>query len=151
VPLASILPAGDLQRIFDSFNRAGKTYGIEFHPQELMANSRLAIEATEFARDKGLFHPFHDRVFQAYFTEGLDIGRQEVLLDLAGEVGLNREELRQSLQESRYVPRLQEIRDKVGRYGISATPTFILNGGQRIVGAQPLEVFRKVLAAMVKE
>lgn len=70
-------------------NRAGAPYGIQFNPIDVVANSRLALEASEFARDMGKFEEAHTRLFRAYFHEGENIGAKSTLLRLLGEIGLS--------------------------------------------------------------
>ena len=108
----------------------------------MLSNSRMALEASEYARDLGCFDSFHDHMFQAYFTETRDIGDMDVLLELAQEEGLDTADLRVALLEGRYTARLNEARREGRQLGINAVPTFMVNGKYRIVGAQPLEFFR---------
>jgi predicted DsbA family dithiol-disulfide isomerase len=127
------------------WERLGRTYGylgVHFGELSLLSNSRMALEASEYARDAGCFDSFHDRLFRAYFTETRDIGDLEVLLELAEEEGLDKADLRVALQEGRYTSRLNEARREGQQLGINAVPTFIITGKFRIVGAQSLDFFR---------
>ena len=45
--------------------------GFEMKPAEILTNSRLALEATEFAKEAGAGEAFEERVYRAYFNEGL--------------------------------------------------------------------------------
>jgi len=132
----------NLTERYASFTRAGAPFGIVFAVRNRLSSSRLALEASEFARDAGRYHSFHVRVFHAYCTENLDIGDVAVLLDLARQEGLDGEELTAALQDGRYGPRLDRAREDAQRYGVTAIPTFVVNGTTRIVGAQSLDVFR---------
>lgn len=135
----------------ENLRRAGAPYGIEFGAYTLLANSRLAIEASEFAKDQGQFPAFHEKVFYTTFTEARNIGDINVLLDIAQEVGLNRDELREALETGRYRERLEQAQEEAMRYGVSGTPTFIINDKYRVVGAQPLEAFRNALLQIQQE
>lgn len=111
----------------------------------VVANSHLALEAAEFAREKGRFEPFHRRLFEAYFFEGKNIGARPVLRDLAREVGLDPEELEKASAEHRYHRKLEQVllRDRPW-YGIIGVPTFVV-ANQKVVGAQPYEVLREAV------
>lgn len=74
---------------------------------EVLANSRLALQAAEFARENGGGEAFDDLVYRAHFCEGLNIGLQDVLGDLATVVGLGRSELDRALESQRYAARLE--------------------------------------------
>lgn len=140
--LSDLFPGVDLADRYGKLTQAGEPFGAIFAVRTRMSNSRLALEAGEFARDAGCHHGFHARVFRAYFTDNLDIGDNQVILDLAREEGLNVEELTAALKEGRYTARLEEAREEANQYGVNAVPTFIINGKPKIVGAQGLDVFR---------
>lgn len=134
------MPDVDINRMYDRFNRLGKPYSLNFQPNELLPNTRLALEATEFARDKNSFSQFHAAVFKAYFTDGKDIGNLPVLLDIAGEVGLDGEELKNALENKIYAPRIEANRKLARDSQVRVLPTFLAEDW-RIVGIQPDEVF----------
>jgi predicted DsbA family dithiol-disulfide isomerase len=122
----------------------GKTVGLEMKSPELLANSRLALEAAEFAKECGKAEMFEERVFRAYFDETLNIGSQSVLGELAAEVGLDRDELSTALECGRYRNRLQENARAAHERGVDGVPTFFL-GDYPLVGAQSEQVMRQIL------
>jgi predicted DsbA family dithiol-disulfide isomerase len=145
IPLAQRFPPDDLKRIYDNLRRTGEPLGIIFGDVKVTSNSRLALQASEFARDRGHYASFHNRVFHAFFTETRDIGNLEVVLDLAESDGLDRAELHRALVEGEYLPRLAQVRKDGEALGVTAVPTFIVEQKHKIVGALPLEQFRKRL------
>ncbi|MHB8202463.1 MAG: DsbA family oxidoreductase, partial [Desulfomonilaceae bacterium] len=128
-----------------SINKAGEPFGCRFGDRTFLSNSKPALEASEYARDNGKYDPFHEQVFQAYFTDLLDIGDTKILLELAQVVGLDLQELKRSLDEGLYRTRIEEAMKEAVRYGITAVPTFIIDEVHKIVGAQPLGSFRNQL------
>ncbi|MBI4961807.1 MAG: DsbA family protein [Desulfomonile tiedjei] len=143
VPLAKLFPGIDLKDRYEKLNQAAASFDLFFAERSYVSNSRLALESGEFAKDLGHHHSFHNRVFHAYFTELRDIGDLEVLFQIAQEDGLDRDELQAALKERRYAPRLAQAGQKAQRYAVNAVPTFIVNGHQKIVGAQSVEFFRE--------
>lgn len=129
-----------------NLNRAGAPYGISFNPIEVVANTRPALEAAEFARDAGLYEEAHERLLRAYFQDGENISEKETLLRVLGEIGLDRQALGEALDSGVYAPRLQAARERAGGYDVTALPTFIINGREKIVGARPYETFTQTLA-----
>jgi predicted DsbA family dithiol-disulfide isomerase len=105
----------------------------------------MSLEASEFAKEQGMFDQFHRALFQAYFSQGMDIGNFEVLTQIGHESGLDRDSLAQSLQTAKYRPRIEHMRKEATRLGVNAAPTFIIQDRDRIVGAQPIDVFKKKL------
>lgn len=137
--------------MYEDLRRMGAPLGISFGHVSITPNTHLALEASEYARDDGRFHSFHERVFQAYFGSELNIGRLDVILEIGLAVGLDPEGLRLGLLERRYAERLQDARREGERLGVTAVPTFVLGDNIRIVGVQPIDVFRQKLSAVQPE
>jgi predicted DsbA family dithiol-disulfide isomerase len=145
IPFATLFPCVDIKGRYASLNRAGEPFGLKFGDRTFLSNSKPALEAGEYARDQGKFEVFHEHVFRAYFTDLLDIGDTAVLLRLAQDVGLDPGELKEALEEERYRMRIEESMNDAARVGVTAVPTFLIEDVSKIVGAQPLKVFRDQL------
>ena len=143
--LSTMFPQLDSQNMFRHLRDMAAPYGITFMDIARISNSRMSLEASEFAKEQGLFDQFHRALFQAYFSQGMDIGSLEVLTQIGHESGLDRDSLAQSLQTGKYLPRIEHMRKEATRLGVNAAPTFIIEDRDRIVGAQPIEVFKKKL------
>lgn len=115
-----------------------------------MSNSRLALAAGEYAKEKGKFEEFHEKIFHAYFNEGKDIGDIKVLSNIAENLGLNQEEMAKKLEAGVYDAVLNSTQDIAHQYEISSTPTFIIDGKYAIVGAQPVEAFKETFLDIEK-
>ncbi len=133
---------------FQQLDARGKKMGVRFGPQPLMSNSRLAMEAGEFAKDHGRFDAYHEAVFNAFFTDCLDIGDRKVILDVARSVGLNADKLEAALEAGIYFPRLEDTTDRAKASGITSAPTFVIEGYGIVTGAQSFETFRSILRDM---
>jgi predicted DsbA family dithiol-disulfide isomerase len=128
----------------------GATAGLEMKSPELLANSRLALEAAEFAKECGKAEVFEERVFRAYFSENLNIGSQGVLTELAAEAGLDRDELNLALESNRYRQRLEDNALAAHERGVDGVPTFFV-GDYPLVGAQSEQVMRQILQRYVEK
>ncbi len=121
--------------------------GLSFQPPEVLSNSRLAVEAAEFARDAGKHDVFHRAVLAAYFAQSLDIGDAEVLRGVAEEIGLDGGALADALATGRYAAMRAAAEDEARNLGVTGVPTFVFEGRSRVVGAQPLDYFWHLLKA----
>ena len=128
----------------------GETVGLEMKSPELLANSRLALEAAEFAKEYGKAELFEERVFRAYFNENLNIGSQGILAELAAEVGLDPNELNLALESKRYEQRINDNAHAAHERGVDGVPTFFV-GDYPLVGAQSEPVMRQVLHRYVQK
>jgi predicted DsbA family dithiol-disulfide isomerase len=144
-PLSTMFPQLDARNMVRHLREMAAPYGIAFADISRISNSRMSLESSEFAKEHGMFDPFHRALFQAYFSEGMDIGNLEVLKQIGHESGLDRDALAQALQTGKYKPRIENMRKEAARLGVNAAPTFIIEDQDRIVGAQPIDVFRKKL------
>ena len=118
--------------------------GITLKLSDKLPNSRLALYLSEFARKKGKFDEFHRLVLDSYWKEGKDIGDQALLLDLAEDVGFDRNEVIVYLNSEEPKAELMKSLKELRQYGINGVPTFII-GDRIVVGAQPYNVFKKVI------
>jgi predicted DsbA family dithiol-disulfide isomerase len=130
--------------IWTHIQELAEAAGVTMKAPQVLANSRLALQAAEFARDNGKGDSFHERVYQAYFGEGLNIGLQGVLGDLAIEAGLDRFELDRALASQRYAAQLERDAVLAHHRGVSGVPAFFL-GEYSFVGAQSEEMMREVM------
>lgn len=131
--------------MFNGINSIGNKYGIKFSGADLVSNTHLALLATEYAKENGKFHEFHDKLYYVYFYEGKNIGDIELLKSIAEEVGLNKDEMQEKIQNGSYENKLTESKNLAKEYGVDSTPTFIINNKAAIVGVQSLESFKKHL------
>ncbi len=122
--------------------------GIEMRPLTLIPNSRLALEAAEFAREQDLFGAFHRSVFSALFGHDRNIGDLQVLLELASDTGMDVKALEGALTAHRYQQRVLDGTARARQQGIGSTPTFIFDDRFELVGAQEYSVFENVAQRM---
>jgi len=128
-----------------NLNYSGSLYGINFGKLERMPNSHNALEAAEFARAHGKLKEYHSALMDAYFRDLKDIGDLEVLGDLGKFLGLNKEELISAVKNRVYETTLNNSAKDALSMEINSTPTFVINNKYSLVGAQPIEEFRKIL------
>ena len=78
------------------------SYGMEFRSTERIYNTRLAHEATEYAREHGKVNEFHKVVFRKVYAEGEDPSQWDMLRSAAQEVGLDGEALQKAVESETY-------------------------------------------------
>jgi len=147
MPLIKMFPRADVDSMTRRLNSMGDPFGLTFRKIVNISNSRLSLEAGEFSKDHGRFNEYHHAVFQAYFSEGKDIGDIGVLAQVGQDSGLDAATLRSALKTGEYRKQLEQVKSDAASLGVTAAPTFIINNADRIVGAQPIEVFRERLRA----
>ena len=101
-------------------------------------NSRLAQEIGAWAETIQKNTSIHDSFFEAYFVKGLNIGLEEVILDVVSNSGLDINEARSVIKDRTFKKNIDEDWKKSSEYGVTGVPTFVYSG-QSLVGAQPYE------------
>jgi predicted DsbA family dithiol-disulfide isomerase len=148
MPLTKMFPRADVESMTRRLNSMGAPFGLTFRKIVNIANSKLSLEASEFAKEHGRFDQFHRAIFEAYFSQGKDIGDIGVLAQIGKDSGLDTAALKRALETGRYRKQLDAFKEEAAGLSVTAAPTFIINNTDRIVGAQPIEVFREQLRAL---
>lgn len=138
--------AGSEERLI----QIAKLNGMPFVSTEHIYNTRLAHEATEYAREHGMGNEFHGAVFRKVYAEGCDISQWDVLRAAALEVGLNPDEMQSDVESGKYTADVAEQVEQAYAVGVTGVPTYVINNRYAIVGAQPYEAFKNALARILK-
>jgi predicted DsbA family dithiol-disulfide isomerase len=109
-------------------------------------NTLDAHQLVHLAREHGHQDAMLERLYRAYFSEGRSVFDQGSLIELAHEVGLDRETTRDVLREGRYVSAVRGDIEMAQRLGISGVPFFVINGRYGVSGAQPPAMFLEAFA-----
>jgi predicted DsbA family dithiol-disulfide isomerase len=90
-------------------------------------------------------------LFKAYFTNGLNPGDHDVLINAAATAGLDREEAAEVLSSGRYAEEVRDAERFWQGQGISAVPAVIVNQRYLISGGQPPEAFEQAIRQIAAE
>ncbi len=137
--------AGSEQRL----SQLAASFGMPFVSTRRVYNTRLAHEATEYARDHGKLIEFHRVVFRKVYGEGQDISQWDVLRAAAQEAGLDADEMQQQVQAGKYTANVEGQVQQAYRMGVSGVPTYVINNRYAVVGAQPYDVFKRALGKLL--
>lgn len=107
--------------------------------------AQKAAEAAECAFDQDRFWEYHEALFA--HQDALD---EASLRAYAKEVGLDGRTFGQCLSSGEKAAVVAADQADGQRYGVSATPTFFING-QRFVGAKPIDEFKQVIDGLLAD
>ncbi|WP_055105501.1 DsbA family oxidoreductase [Paenibacillus ihumii] len=126
--------------------------GLEYRMDSVIpTNTHDAHQLTHLAKQHGKGNEMAERLFRAYFTEGLDLGDHATLSRLAAEVGLDEQEALLALQEGALDSDVASELQAAERLGVTAVPFFVFNDKYAVSGAQPTETFLEVLQQVWQE
>lgn len=91
-----------------------------------------------------------DRLMRAYFTDGDDIGDPERLAELLSDLGVDPAATTDFLAGDAGVAEVAGEIERAGEHGISAVPTFVVDGQWAIPGAQDVDTFERVLRRLAE-
>jgi len=124
--------------------------GLPYGERTMTYNSRLAQELGKWADTQPGGEAYHDAMFRAYFVEARDISNPEILLEIAGRVGLPVDGAREVLEKRTFKTAVDHDWELSRRYGVTGVPTFVA-GRQGVVGAQPYEILEKLVDEAAKQ
>jgi len=132
--------------IVDHARNAGLT--INFEQMKRTPNTLDAHRLVHWAGIEGRQTAAVSALFKAYFVEARDIGDAEVLADIADSIEMDAGVVTRLLQTDEDRKAIQDRDAHSRRMGINSVPTFIVANQHAVPGAQPPELWAKVIAEM---
>lgn len=142
-----------VDEIHDRLRQIAKQNGVDLDPDvpKRIPNTLNAHRLIHWAGIEGRQTPVVAALFRAYWKEGRDIGNPVVLADIAGAAGMDRTATLRLLQSDADTDDLrardQDARDK----GVTAVPTFLIAQQYVVSGAQPPDMWAKVIAELAEK
>ncbi len=106
-----------------------------------------AHQATEYAKTEGVQDALVDAIYRAFWENGRDINKVEVLCDLAHGIVKNIDALRSAIIEDRFGDQVIDFDEDAYATGVYNVPTFFI-GDQRLA-EQPYSTIRTATAELV--
>ncbi|KKK34557.1 DSBA oxidoreductase [Salinicoccus sediminis] len=129
-----------------------KAAGLEFNMEKVVpSNSRDAHRLVKFAREEGLDAEAMDRLYKAYFTDGVNVADTEELVEIGTGLGLDEEKVREMLDSDLYKEQVIEDQNVANQLGAQGVPLFVINRKYGISGAQPPQAFKEALTKASEE
>ncbi len=133
----SILPT--INQLMDKYPGKVKWVFRDFPISDLHPTAPKAHEAARCAAEQGMFWEYHDFLYERSPRHSL-----EELKQYAQELKLDGSAFAQCLDSGKYQAEINGDIQEGTRLGVSATPTFFING-RVLVGAHPLTAFEKLI------
>ena len=116
------------------------------------ANSFTASAVAECAAEHGQFEGMKGKLYagQAEWTQETPEAAAQVFLAYVAELGIDRDSLLTCVSAEETSARLHRASDLAAQIGITATPTYVIDGFP-IVGAQSADVIAEVLDARLEQ
>lgn len=107
--------------------------------------TRMAHAAAKWAADNSGFAAYNYAVFKAFFQDGLDIGRLEILLQIAEELGLDTIALESKAKTDSYLKQVLLDEEMARQVGVRAVPAYVANGKVLAAGVQNISQLQQLI------
>ena len=98
-----------------------------------------------------LFRSLSEALFEAYFTDGLNIGSKEILADISESVGMNKKDIIRFLVSKEGGQEVADLEMNFIEKSIGAVPTYFINDKYIIQGGQEPETFIAFLRKIINK
>jgi len=123
--------------------------GLAYSPNpDVVPNTMAALRLTELARDLGRHDVIHDRLMDAYWRDGIDIGDTGELRRLLED--LPRDDVERVLAGDDYRERVAASTSQAVSIGITGVPAFLLDSKLLVLGAHPDETFDRAFERLAE-
>ena len=117
-----------MQYIREDITRFTAAYGLDLNMGPF-ADTGRACRGFLFASEVSNGKPYHDRIYEARWLEGKDIGNEQTLSEIANRCGLDRYAFLEAIkQESPYEQELQRCNAEAEADGVFGFPFFVYKG-----------------------
>ena len=139
------IPAEQAREMLDRVTGVAAAAGLEYRFDTLKhTNTVKAHQLLHFAKAEGRQPELTERLMSAYFTEGRHLGRDDELVALAADAGLDPDAARDALVSERSLDDVRADQAQAQAYGITGVPFFVIDGKYGVSGAQPAEAFAQI-------
>ena len=133
-------------RIEDAASEAGVE--VNFDKIQRTPNTMDTHRLIRWARTTGHQSELVDLLFTRYFVEGADLSDHTVLADAAEAVGMERDLVERLLAGDADKDTLADEDRAAREMGVTGVPCFIVGGRHVLQGAQPAEIWTRVIAEL---
>ena len=123
--------------------------GDEIKLPGFVTNSRLSLEASEFAKTMNRFREFHHGIYEAYFHEGQNIGDIKIILDVGQRASLEKAELEECLKNRATYEIIEENKKEANERSVMGVPTLFLESFP-VHGDQSIETLRQLIRRTIE-
>jgi predicted DsbA family dithiol-disulfide isomerase len=149
---ASIGDPAQIEEIHAGLVESGRAVGLAFEFERIarLPHTRRSHLLIAHAARRGVQGEVVERVMQAYFEEGRDVGDVEELVRLGVEAGLEERDTRAAVVLRAGQDGIVAAQRHAAVIGIKGVPTFLFDRQYTLAGAQDVETFIEIIDRVVE-
>ena len=128
----------------ETLHEIAKEDGTEISLPGFVTNSRLCLEAAEYAKTEDRFLQFHNEAYNSYFNLRENIGKLDTVLDIGEKAGLDRSSLEENLRSRTMKEKIDQNKKSADDNVVMGVPTIYFNAF-RVHGTQSTDVYRTII------
>lgn len=135
-----------VQEMFDRISTLGQEIGLEynFDKIEREPNSILSHELVKLVPENRR-NQVLDKIYEAFFELGRDIGKVDVLVNIADQMGFDRTEIRNKLDNHIMKEKVMKDYEQAKKIGVNGVPYFMINDEIPLYGAHKPDMLLRSL------
>jgi predicted DsbA family dithiol-disulfide isomerase len=141
-------PQGDyLSRVWqEHVYPLAEKMGFTMNLPPVQPRTRLAHAAVKWAADYGRFNDYNSALFKAFFQDGLDIGKLEILQQIAEKLDMDTDGFATESQVDAYVCKVLRDEETAQEANVRAVPAYVANGKVLAAGVQTLAQLQQLIS-----
>lgn len=144
-------PIDQINTMCSQLSTQGEDYGIDFNFEKALTFNTLDVHRLiQWAKPLGYSNKLKEAFMIAYFSEGLDLSKEENIYQVIKKVGLNLDKAKSILESDEYTEEVTADINRANQLGIQGVPFFLINEKEVISGAQNDQVFENIITAALK-
>jgi len=138
---------------YNEITKIGESVGFEFNfsKTERIPNTFMAHRLLWKAEQCDLQTELSEALFEAYFTDGLNIGSKQILAQISKSVGMEKKEVINFLDSKEGGQEIADLEMNFIEKSIGAVPTYFINEKYIIQGGQEPETFVSFLRKIIQK
>ena len=145
--------SSDSKSRYDEIAEIGKSlnFNFNFSKTERIPNTFMAHRLLWKFEEYKLQTELSEALFEAYFTNGLDIGSKEILAQISESVGIDKDEILNFLDSKEGGEETADLEMNFIEKSIGAVPAYFINEKYIIQGGQEPETFVSFLRKIIQK
>jgi len=123
----------------------------DFAKQTTSPNTRNLHSIIDLAKEQGKQLETVEAFFKAYFSEGVDLSKNENIVSITTHLGFDKETIENRLNDTDAKLNIASREQALGKLGITGVPFYIIDNKYGISGAQHAETFIKAFEDIGKQ
>lgn len=143
-------PLEQINAIQQQLTASATPYGIDFQfDKSLSFNTMDVHRLWQWSKTIGKSSELKEALMLAYFTNGIDLSKEENVLKVVENCGLDRIEAQAIFRSDAFSNEVDEDIYQASQIGVRGVPFFVLNNQFAISGAQDDSVFENALLKLI--